>query len=155
MFYNSEKTAYFKQLLVQVVGQPLAAAGYRLEDAPMQHQRGLLRYKKHLAHLGEDVYGFLEWQLLAFEQSRVARFQITLLRNQGIEPRAKTAYIHQNEQSLAWVMWHVFNARLLPADDSWWDFRTQQELGFALANSGKLLFAYGVPWLEMRKEDLP
>lgn len=155
MFYDPQKTAVFKEMLSQVIGQALAAANYHLEDAPMQHLRGLLRYRKPLPTLGNQVHGFLEWQLLAFEQSRVARFQVTLLRNTGIDPRARTTYPQRDEQSLAWIMWHVFGERLLPADDSWWEFRDQRELGFALVNAGKLVFAYGVPWLEMREADLP
>lgn len=151
MFYNPEQTDYFQRLLIKVVGQPLDAAHYQLEDNPMQHQRGLLRFVKVVPKLGAGVHCFIEWQLLAFAQSPVARFQINLLRNTSADARAKTTYAEQAETTLSWVMWHVYGVRLLPADDSWWEFRNEGELGYALANAGKLLFAYGVPWLEQHE----
>jgi hypothetical protein len=155
MFYNPEQTAFFQRLLAKVVGQPLAAAQYQLENDPLQQQRGLVRYTKLTPTLGENVHCFIEWQLLAFAQSPLARFQINLLRNRGHDARAATTYPDRVERSLSWVMWHVYSVRLLPQDDSWWQFRDEQELGHALANAGKLLFAYGVPWLEQRETQLP
>ena len=155
MFYDPQKTAYFKESLVRVVGKVLDAAGYQLEDNPLQQARGLIRYYKPLQHLGEDVYGFLEWQLLAFEESPIARFQLTLLRNRGLEARTVTDYSHRAEQALPWIIWHVFNARVVPADDSWWDFRNGNELLQALANAVHLLFGYGIPWLEMHQDSVP
>lgn len=154
MFYNPEQTAEFERLLTQVVGQPLAAAGYTSAQTMLQQQRGLLRYVKPIPALGEEVHCFIEWQLLAFAQSPVARFQINLLRNTGNDPRAITTYQARAEASLSWVLWHVFDVHLMPSDASWWDFRNSHELGHALANAGKVLFAYGVPWLEMREKNL-
>lgn len=153
MFYDPAQTAYFQTALNRIVGQALQAAHYELEDNPLQHQRGLLRYQKPLSHLGTNVYGFLEWQLLAFAQSPIARFQITLLRNQDIVCRAPTTYAHRAEHSLAWIIWHVFNSRVVPSDETWWEFRTGDELLQALSHAGRLLFAYGIPWLEMHPID--
>ncbi len=150
MFYNTEKTQHFKQTLITVVGQALSAAGYVLEDSPIQQQRGLIRFQKPLPRLGHDIVGFIEWQLLAFEQSPVAQFQVSLLRNRGHDARAKTNYDHRDEKTLSWIMWHVFNAQLMPSDDAWWDFKTSHELGHALAAAGRTVFGYGIPWLEMQ-----
>lgn len=147
MIYDARKTGVFKEKLITIAGQALNAAGYTLEENPVQHQRGLIRFSKAL---GENVYGFIEWQLLAFAHSPVDRFQIILLRNEGRDPRAISDYPHRAERYLSWVIWHVFEARILPSDDAWWDFRDEVELGHALANAGRALFGYGVPWLEMR-----
>lgn len=145
MFYNPKKTAAFQTMLEQVVGQALAAAGYVLEDQPLQQTRGLIRYRKAL---GDDIYAFIEWQLLAFEQSRVAQFQVNLLRNRGTEARAQTDAEERVEHTLPWLIWHVFETRVVPSDSVWWEFRDEIELGQALASAGRLLFGYGVPWLE-------
>jgi hypothetical protein len=47
-------------------------------------------------------------------------------------------------------MWNEYDVRVLPSEDYWWEFRTGDELPHALAAAGKMLFAYGIPWLEMR-----
>ncbi|PJF40886.1 MAG: hypothetical protein CUN55_12255 [Phototrophicales bacterium] len=155
MFYNIEETGRFMQMILTIVGQALNAAGYNLEQDQLQQQRGLVRFQKPLENLGEDVYGFVEWQLLAFRQSPVSRFQITLLRNQGRIARAKTLYEHQDEKTLSWVMWHVFDAKLLPNDDAWWEFQDVSQQTHAIATAGRALFGYGIPWLEMHSIELP
>jgi hypothetical protein len=152
MFYDPAKTRYFKETLLAVAGQAFDAAGYLLEDNAMHQIRGLARFRKALPMLGNDVHGFVEWQLLAFEQSPLARFQINLIRNQGLAARAATGFIHRDERSLAWVIWHVFNARILPGDDYWWSFHDGAALAHELATAGRFLFGYGIPWLEMRRE---
>lgn len=146
MFYNPQKTAAFKEMLNLVVGQALAAAGYVCEDNTLQQARGLIRYHKPL---GDEAYAFIEWQFLAFEQSPIAQFQVILLRNQGLDARAMTDYEQRAEHTLPWVIWHVFEARVVPSDMTWWEFRDGDELGQALVSAGRLLFGYGVPWLEM------
>lgn len=155
MFYNPEKTTFFKQTLITVVGQALTAAGYGLEESPLQQQRGLIRFRKPLPNIHDTAFGFIEWQLLAFEQSPVARFQITLIRNNDQDARTQTSFEHRDEKTLSWIIWHIFNARILPSDDAWWQFRTSDELGHVLAASGRALFGYGVPWLEMQQSQLP
>ncbi len=153
MFYNPQQTQVFKEMLVTIVGQPLDAAGYIMEDDILQQARGMIHFQKRLLDQEADVYGFIEWQLLAFEQSPAARFQVILLRNHGTDARAITSYVHRAEYSLPWVIWHVFDARILPSDDVWWDFRDENELAHALSHAGRLLFGYGVPWLELQNTD--
>ncbi len=155
MLVAPHELAHFDQTLTTVAGQALDAAGYQRADHALQRAGGLIRYRKPLSHLGDGVYGFVEWQLLAFDQSQLTRLQITLLRNSDLDARAITSYEHRNERTLPWVIWHVFQARILPSDDCWWEFRDPAALGHTLAASGKLLFGYGLPWLEMRQEDLP
>ena len=149
MFYDPKNTTYFKSTLTTIVGQALDAAGYVMENHPLQQARGLIRFRKKLTSLGSDIYGFVEWQLLAFEQSPVARFQINLLRNKGLDARAITDYAKREEHTLPWVIWNVYEVKVVPHDKVWWDFRDTIELEQALASAGRLLFGYGVPWLEL------
>lgn len=149
MRYPQDKTHYFYLMIRRVCGQAFSAANYILEENPMQQARGLVRFHKQLVNLGVDSYGFIEWQLVAFEQSPFARFRIQLLRNQGIDARAVTDYDKREERNLAWVIWHHYRARVLPDDDFWWSYRHDAELPHLLASAGKLLFGYGVPYLEM------
>ena len=152
MFYDPRKTAYFKDILNTVAGQALEAANYQLQNEPLHHARGLLRYQKQLRDAGDNIYGFIEWQLLAFEQNPFARFQVRLLRNQGIDARATTTYQNRVEQTLPWVIWNHYEVQILPNDSYWWEFRHGDELPHALAHAGKLLFGYGIPWLEMHED---
>jgi hypothetical protein len=153
MFYDPAKTRFFKDTLLKVAGQALQAAGFELEDNDMQQARGLIRFRKPLPELGEDIYGFVEWQLLAFEQSPLARFQIILIRNRGIDARTIAGYEHQEEHSLAWIIRHAYQSQVVPTDDHWWAFRDSNELAYAIAEAGRLLFGYGMPYLEMRKDE--
>lgn len=153
MFYDPAKTRFFKDTLLKVAGQALEAAGLELEDNNIQQARGLIRFRKSLLELGEDIYGFVEWQLLAFEQSPLARFQIILIRNRGIDARTITEYEHQEEHSLAWIICHAYQSQVVPSDDHWWTFRDSNELAYAIAEAGRLLFGYGMPYLEMRKDE--
>lgn len=146
--YHPEKAHYFQTQLLQVVGQALNAASYTLEDNPVHQSRGLIRFYKPLPDLGEFIHSFVEWQLLTFEQSPAARFRIQLMRNYGQEARAFTDYPDRVEQSLTWVIWHVYGAKLLPSDEHWWSFRYIEDLPYLLAETGKLLFGYGIPWIE-------
>lgn len=133
----------FLQTVQHVAGQALAAAHYQLEAQPMQQARGLLRYGKAL---GPERYAFIEFQSLYHPQSDLGRFRINLLRNNSPEARAPGPA--QVEQTLSQVMWHHYDARVLPAEDHWWLYKHQQDLAYALMEAGKLLFGYGVPWLE-------
>lgn len=153
MFYDPAKTRFFKDTLLKVVGQAMTAANLQLEDNEMQQARGLIRFHKPLPALGEDIYGFVEWQLLAFERSHLARFNVILLRNQGLDARAITEYAHREEHTLAWIIRHAYQSEVVPTDDHWWTFRDGTELAYALVEAGKLLFGYGMPYLEMRQDE--
>lgn len=133
----------FIQTLQQVIGQPLAAAHYLLEDTPAHHMRGLFRFRKHIA---EQQYTFIEFQMLYHDQSGLSRFRITLLKNSVLHARTPTPALV--ERTLSQVIWEDYQARVLPAADHWWMYKQPQDLGYALYEAGTLLFGYGVPWLE-------
>jgi len=129
----------FHQILEHVLGQPLAAAGFLLEAQPMQQARGLFRYQKKL-----DWYAFIEFQMLYYPQSELARFRVNLLKNSQAHARSSTT----QEHDLAYIIWHHYAARVLPGDSHWWLFKHPHDLAPQLVAAGKLLFGYGVPWLE-------
>ena len=133
----------FLPVLLHVIGQPLDAAHYHLEDAPMQQARGLFRFHKEL---DDGRHGFIEFQTLYHPQSELSRFRISLLRND--KAQARVASPVAEEYSLAYIIWHEYEARVLPADEHWWLYKHPQDLAQHLFEAGKLLFAYGVPWLE-------
>ena len=136
-------TQDFISVLRHVVGQPLEAARYTLEDTPMHHARGLFRFHKEL---DDGRHGFIEFQTIYHPQSDLSRFRISLLRND--RPEARAASPAAEERSLAHIIWHEYEARILPADEHWWTYKGPEDLAFHLYEAGKLLFAYGVPWLE-------
>ncbi|MCI0711965.1 MAG: hypothetical protein L0154_17555 [Chloroflexi bacterium] len=142
MFYDPAKTAHFKETLLTITGQAFAAGGYALEDDPLGQKRGLIRFARNAPEIADDATLRVGWQLVAFEQSPVARFRIELERlNAGANTASRT---------LSDVIWNDYDVRVLPSEDYWWEFKTGDELPHALAAAGKMVFAYGVPWLEMR-----
>lgn len=142
MFYNSAQTQYFKDVLLQIAGQALTAAEYALEDSELTQARGLVRFYKSFPTLGENAQLRVGWQLLAFAQSPFARFRVELARLDADNETIKRTLSH--------VIWHSYEARVLPTEDFWWEFKTSDDLPHTLASAGKLLFAYGIPWLEMQ-----
>ena len=138
----------FLPVLLHVIGQPLEAANYQLEDDPMHHARGLFRFHKQI---DDETHGFIEFQTLYHPQSELSRFRISLLRND--QPQARVASAAAEERSLAHIIWHEYGVRVLPADEHWWTYKHAQDLAFHLYEAGKLLFAYGVPWLENYEEE--
>lgn len=122
----------FLNVLLHVVGAPLEAAGYRLEDSPMQQARGLFRFQKSLSHSRV----FIEFQMLY--HSEFSRFRLNLIRS--AEAR--------EEYTLAGLLWNVYHVQVLPSEDHWWQYKQPQDLAQGLYEAGRLLFGYGVPWLE-------
>jgi hypothetical protein len=134
----------FGDVLRHVVGQALDAAHYELEDNPTHQARGLFRFRKQLA---ENVYAFIEFQTLYHDQSGLSRFRINLLKNSVPDARASTP--EAVETTLPTVIWHEFGAHnVLPSDDHWWMYKYDQDLAYELVEAGRLLFGYGVPWME-------
>lgn len=131
----------FYETLNRVIGEVLTAAHYTLFENPMQQARGMFRYHKKLA---DDRYGFIEFQMLYHPD--LSRFRISLLRNSSLD--ARTAAPDAVEHALAWIIWHEYQARVLSSEDHWWVYHHPQDLAAALVEAGKLLFGYGVPWLE-------
>lgn len=143
MFYNPSQTSYFKEILLQIVGEALRAAHYEIEESELTQARGLVRFHKNFPSLGDNCQLTVSWQLLAFAQSPLARFRIELERTEAGSASMK--------HTLSYVIWHIYGSRVLPNEDFWWEFKTGDELPYALSSAGKLLFAYGIPWLEMQE----
>jgi hypothetical protein len=55
---------------------------------------------------------------------------------------------NREEYSLSYIIWHHFNAHILPSDEHWWLYKYAEDLAPNMLEAGGLLFGYGVPWLE-------
>lgn len=133
----------FRQILLHVAGQAFDAAGYQLQDNPMHQARGLFRYRKALS---ETLRVYVEFQVLFYQQGGPSRFRVNLLRSSGADARADGATTE--ERTLAALVWEDFGARVLSGPDHWWLVRNEREVGFGIAEAGKLIFGFGIPWLE-------
>ncbi len=130
-------------MLERVAGQALAAAGYALQTNAMHHMRGLFRYRKDLPD-GASTY--VEFQLLYYQGGGPSRFRVNLLRNTGADARASRE--GRIETTLSRLLWDDFGVQQLSGPDHWWLFASGNELGHAIAEAGRLVFAFGIPWLE-------
>lgn len=136
--------AYFHALLVTVVGQAFAAAGYRLEERPAQWAGGLFRFT---ADLGSGVSASIAFQLLAYTETEwsaggLSRFTVTLSRR-----APPGAALPSAERALSRLVVEDFGVAILPSADHWWSFSGTEQLGRALAEAGHLIVGYGMPWL--------
>ncbi len=127
-----EAVANFRLLLLTVLGQALAAAGYALEEDLVSQASGRFRFRQP----GERL---IEFQLLAgvaneWAPEMASRFRITLSR-QG------------RRRTLGALVVTDFRVPILPAAEHWWVWRDSAGLGTALAEAGHLLVGYGIPWL--------
>jgi hypothetical protein len=140
-----EAQAFFGRTLETIIGQALAAAGYHLQDNPTHQSRGLFRYAKPLAD-GVSVY--VEFQVLVYQGVGPSRFRVNLLRNAGPDARSSSQYAGKIDTTLGKLLWDGFGVRQLNGPEHWWSFTTAYELAQALVEAGKLLFGFGIPWLE-------
>lgn len=125
---------YFRMILLTVVGQAFAAAGYQLQERPVQWAGGLFRFVKRL----DDADAMIEFQLLAYADMP-SRFQVILARTKGNRPAVR--------RTLAALVYDDFGVPILPAADHWWTYVDVNQLGRALGEAGSLAIAYGMPWL--------
>jgi hypothetical protein len=136
---------YFRLILLTVVGQAFSAAGYELEDRPMQWAGGLFRFAKALDN---GLYGFIEFQLLhyadsAFSSGVSSRFRVSLIRS----GQPTSSHPQVVRRTLSALVVEDFGVSILPSADHWWTFANTTELGSALAEAGHLAVGYGIPWL--------
>src|SRR5512146_2091825 len=61
--------AYFRLILLTVVGQAFRAAGYALDDDSLQQAGGLFRFRSELR---DGLTSFIEFQLLAYTATEFA-----------------------------------------------------------------------------------
>ena len=110
----------------------------------MHQSRGLFRYTKTLEG---DVSVYVEFQLLFYEGGP-SRFRVNLLRNTGPDARTSSNYGQRVDTTLSELLWDTFGVRQLESADHWWVFGNPNQLGHALAEATRLVFAFGIPWLE-------
>lgn len=139
---------YFRQVLVTVVGQAYAAAGYTLIDDPVRWAGGKFRFS---ASLPDDLYGFIDYQTLIYADTDYAarmpsRFRVMLTRSDhpGGGPSDHPQYV---QRTLSQLVVTDFGVAILPDADHWWTFHDTDSLGKALAEAGHLAVGYGIPWL--------
>ena len=139
---------YFLSILTTVVGQAFQAAGYFLEESPMQWVGGRYRYVKQL---DESFRAYIEFQVLIYASNewvsgQASRFQVTLIRSDqpGGRPGAHPRYA---KRSLPELVVEDFGVAILPSAAHWWSFDNVDSLGHSLAEAGHLAIGYGMPWL--------
>lgn len=146
---NDSPQEYFRVILLTVVGQAYTAAGYTLEENPVQWAGGRYRFVKPL---DDDLNAFIEYQLLSYVDSEWAsgmpsRFRVTLTRSDQLNPAIKSNHPDFVQRDLGTLVVRDFGVHILPSADHWWTFHNTDELGNALAEAGHLVVGYGIPWL--------
>jgi hypothetical protein len=135
---------YFRLLLLPVVGSAYNAAGYELEERPTQWAGGLFRFSKPLEN---GLFGFIEYQLLAYSEDRPSRFRVTLTRSDHENPTLPSQHPAYARRLLSALVVEDFNVPILASADHWWQYANVTELGAALAEAGHLVVGFGMPWL--------
>jgi hypothetical protein len=140
---------YFRLILLTVVGQAYTAAGYELEELPLQWAGGRFRFRRHL---DDDLLAFIEYQLLSYSYSEWAsgqpsRFRVTLTRTDQPSPGELSQHPRYARRDLSALVVEDFGVPILPSGGHWWTFHNTDELGQALAEAGHLVVGYGLPWL--------
>ncbi|NDJ61623.1 MAG: hypothetical protein GYB67_10895 [Chloroflexi bacterium] len=135
---------YFRMLLITVVGQAFAAAGYQLEERQTQWAGGRFRFVKPL---DDGLYSFIEFQHLHYVEGGPSRFRVNLIRTDQPNPHAPSDHPRRAERALSALVVADFGVAILPSADHWWGFHNVTELGNALAEAGHLAVGYGMPWL--------
>ncbi len=145
---NQTPQEYFRMILVTVVGQAFEAAGYKLDERPMQWAGGMFRFVKPLPN---GLYAFIEFQVLTYIDSewssgQPSRFRVTLIRSDS-PTAAPSSHPMAMRKTLSALVVDDFGVNILPAADYWWTFKDTESMGRALAETGHLIVGYGIPWL--------
>lgn len=140
---------YFRLILLTVVGQAFGAAGYELEENPVQWAGGMFRFAKKL---DEELNAFIGFQLLAYVETQWAsrqpsRFRVSLTRTDKATPTVASQHPRYVQRDLSTLVVDDFGVAILPSAVHWWTFANTDELGKALAEAGHLVIGYGMPWL--------
>jgi len=129
---------YFRVILLTVVEGAFNAAGYRLDERPVQWAGGMFRFVKPLD--GGQI-GVIEFQHLHYAEGGPSRFMVTVQRvgaGGALPPMRRT---------LPALVVDDFGVGILPGGAHWWTYNNVTELGHALGEAGSLAVAYGMPWL--------
>ena len=139
---------YFRTLLRTVVGQAFSAAGYHLQDAPLQWAGGKYRFAKAFP---AGCFGLIDFQVLVYSDTMwsagaPSRFKVQLTRSRDRHGLAsdQAGYV---TRGLSQLVVEDFGVAILPRADHWWTFHDTESLGAALAEAGHLVVGYGMPWL--------
>ncbi len=135
---------YFKLILLTVVEKAFAAAGYQLEERPMQWAGGQFRFAKPFEN---GLYGFIEFQVLAYAEGAPSRFRVTLVRSDQANAAQPSNHPRYVRKSLSALVVSDFGVAILPSADHWWTYRDVTDLGKGLAEAGHLIVGYGMPYL--------
>jgi hypothetical protein len=141
---SQDPQTFFRVMLQTVVGQAYAAAGYQLEDLPIQWAGGLFRFKKPLT---TGLHAYILYQHLAYAEPNPSRFRVTLVRSDQTNPNMTSRHPQFLRRTLSMLVVRDFGVAILPSDDHWWHYRSVTEMGSALAEAGHLVAGYGIPWL--------
>lgn len=146
---DNSAQAYFRLILLTVLGQAFTAAGYALDDDSLQQAGGLFRF---CSDLRGGLTGYFEFQLLAyvtteFAPSQPSRFRVTLTRTDQPAPTLPSAHPRFARRDLSALVVQDFGVPVLPSAAYWWTYRDIAELGRALAEAGHLIIGFGIPWL--------
>ena len=138
----------FKTMLQTVAGQAFSAAGYQLQEAPLQWAGGKYRFVKALP---AGYFGLIDFQVLVYSDTMwsaaaPSRFRVQLTRSPNTHGAAsgEPGYL---TRGLSQLVVEDFGVAILPAADHWWRFHDRGSLGAALAEAGHLVIGYGLPWL--------
>lgn len=139
----------FRTILMTVVGQAYRAAGYELEERPLQWAGGLFRFSKSFE---DGLYGFIAYQLLAYVDTEWAarnpsRFKVTLIRSDRDNATLPSDSPHYVKRDLSALVVEDFGVPIVPSAAYWWTFNDMDELGKGLAEAGHLVVGYGMPYL--------
>lgn len=139
---------YFRTLLRTVAGQAFSAAGYQLQEAPLQWAGGKYRYVKAFA---DGAFGLIDFQVLVYSDTMwsagaPSRFTVQLTRMSDRHGLA-SGPAGRVTRGLSQLVVEDFGVGILPAADHWWTFHDTESLGAALAEAGHLVVGYGMPWL--------
>lgn len=137
MKLNNMSQDQFRSILLTVVGQAFRAAGYELDETPIQWAGGQYRFVKPM---DDETVTTIEFQALIYQDTEWAsgnpsRFRVTLGRGDG------------GRRDLSALVVEDFGVAILPSGRHWWSYQTLSELGQALAEAGHLIVGYGLPWL--------
>lgn len=131
-------------ILLTVVGQAFGAAGYTLEERPLQWANGMVRFRKSL---DDGLSAVIEFQHLCYAESAPSRFRVTLIRTDQANPAAPSPHPRFARRTLSALVVQDFGVAILPSADHWWTFTSTETLGKALAEAGHLTIGFGIPWL--------
>lgn len=139
---------YFRTLLQTVVGQAFSAAGYEMENTPLQWAGGKYRFVKAFP---DGSFGLIDFQVLVtsdtiWSAGAPSRFKVQLTRTHERHGRARDK-AGTMSRGLSQLIVEDFSVAILPATDHWWTFVDTESLGKALAEAGHLIVGYGMPWL--------